>query len=835
MTVKGNPDCKSCGLCQTTSRVCVMGVGQAPCDVMVIGESAPYGNSPFEGASGQLLRELMEEVGFNVEEVYFTHAVHCRPPEGRTPKKTEINKCRDWLDYEREMVDPKYVLLLGSTALQATLGKTGIKSLRGQPIKDGPVTYLPALSPSYVLRDPRVRSLLRSDLSKFKAMVDGGGTAKVRGLNYRIVATPEDVEDMMRHLSSLEGFVYDLETTGLYPWRSEIVSINIGNHRKQWCIPVYAEKWPDELPWTAEEVGGIVKRIDALKAKKCNHNGKFDALFMAVHFGVDWRVDFDTMLAHYILDENARHGLDIVANERYGIIDWDIPLKWKQGVEGTLEDHARYACLDVLTTSMLWVDLEEDIAKQPGIALVFNHLLMPAARLFVDVELHGITVNRDKFDEVEKYLRSTVDECDVELDKLFPGVNWGSTQQVAKILFHDLGLEPLDLTKKGSPSTSESVLKRLAHEHPVVKLLLSRRAAQQQLSFFIDGWKPYLVRSAGRWTLHPSFKLHGTVTGRLSCENPNLQQVPRDPKIRQLITAKPGWTLIEVDLSQIELRILAELSGDPEMLRCFQTGIDIHWLTAMREIFRSGAYHDEVIQTAVSITRRNQVEYAEAYDILLKAGPDECVAKGPAPVNDWPGWKEVRKRAKAINFGYAYGMWWRKFIIYARDNYGVDVTELQAQESRKSYFELYARLPKWHSKQRAFAHTHGYVRSLAGRRRRLPLAMSSEDTPERREAERQSINSPVQSFASDLNLMIALELTDNHPKTYAQLVGTVHDAVLVEVRNDKLQLVVEDTLQIARGPKLLEAFNVLLRVPIEAEAKIGPWGLGKSPEKVFGP
>jgi DNA polymerase-1 len=362
------------------------------------------------------------------------------------------------------------------------------------------------------------------------------------------------------------------------------------------------------------------------------------------------------------------------------------------------------------------------------------------------------------------------------------------------------------------------VIKRI--DHPCTEALLKFREAKQQLSFFIDGWKPYLVN--GR--LHPSFKLHGTVTGRLSCENPNLQQVPRDPRIRTLISAPEGWSLIEADLSQIELRIAAELANERAMLEAFKTGVDVHWLTALREIARGGALKSLVVKTAQALSKGTKLSYSQSINILLKMGPD--AAQGISAE-----WKEYRKKAKAINFGYLYGMWWKKFKLYARDNYGVAVTDEEAQASRIAFFDLYSDFPEWHKRQRRYVRKHGYVKSLSGRKRRLPAARMSEDTPERREAERQAINSPVQSFANEINLMAALQLRKEFPRRVLRIVGTVHDAVLLEVRNDWVERVYKRTLEIMSRPELFDVFDIELDVPIEAEAKIGPWAAGKSLKK----
>ena len=184
-----------------------------------------------------------------------------------------------------------------------------------------------------------------------------------------------------------------------------------------------------------------------------------------------------------------------------------------------------------------------------------------------------------------------------------------------------------------------------------------------------------------------------------------------------------------------------------------------------------------------------------------------------------------------MNFGYLFGMWWKKFMIYARDNYDVIVTEEEAQESRINFFDLYPGFEDWHEQQRKHARRYGFVRSLSGRKRRLPAAMAREKTMDRMEAERQAINSPVQSFANELNLMSLLQLSEEFPEPIVYPVATVHDACLIEVRNDYLERVHNRMLEIMRWPKLLDVFKIKLSVPLEADAKVGPWGKGMSLSK----
>lgn len=836
-TLKRDARCKLCRLHQTTDNVCILGTGPLTARGVMVGEapgaSEEEGGAPFIGRSGQLLRRLMKEVGIKESDVYITNAVHCRPPENRTPTKGEVKNCAPWLKYELGSIAPKVVLLLGATPLLAVTGQAGIKKLRGQPIEKDGTFYLPTFHPAYALRDERVIPTLKADLAKFKAMMDGGGMPKIPGLKWRIIEDEDDLAECIEWIDQQTRLSFDCETSGLYPWKGHIVSLGIGNKKRQWIVLInhyLQSSSPKFVQRCFDEIDEAIQRRRK-KIKLIGQNAKFDSLWTQVHFGVQWRADFDTMLAHHALDENDRHGLDHLAMKYFGAIDYDVPLRVKFGLEGTVETHCRYLALDILYTDLVAEALDDEFEEEPAVEQVFDKITMPAARMFVDIELDGIHVDYEKFEEVEEYLKDQMHTQELKLSKIMPGVNWGSPKQVADVLFNKLKLTPLEKSKSGkSFSTSESVMKRLATQHEIPAMLLKFREAKQQLSFFIEGWKPWLHN--GR--LHPSFKLHGTVTGRLSCENPNLQQVPRDPRIRSLLIAPPGWELVEADLSQIELRIVAELSADPEMTRCFMHGIDIHWRTALKEIFAAGGYKKEIEETARRLTRKNHVDYEDAFDILTKAGPDACIERAdPKKTDSWPGWKEIRKRAKAVGFGYVYGMWWKKFMTYARDTYDLVITEKEAQFSRESYFDLYRGLDKFHQRQRSFARQNGYVKSLFGRKRRLPRAMDREDTPERGSAWRQAINSPVQSFASDLNIAAALELRRLHNRSYFKICGTVHDAILMIVRVDKLREVTDDVLRIMSHPPLMDEFGIKLRVPLEADVKIGPWSKGVSPKKYF--
>lgn len=854
--MKNDPNCTLCALHKTAQYVCLLGEGPKQCDVMIIGEAPGQreddSGRPFVGKSGQLLMSMLAKAGFEREDAFITNAVSCRPPDNKTPSKKEIAACRKWLQYQIAMVKPKYVLTLGNVPLLSLLDITGIKKHRGKPVKKDGMIILPTYHPSFALRDPTNQPIIERDIQSFRDIVDFGDIPYERGLNVQIVDSERKFADMLTKLNGVVAF--DLETSGLYAWglrdlttgkreKTWITSIICATASTQYVIPLnHSELVYGPLGWQQPKLPpGTLYQLDKDAAREymgrlalknapyqqelwdrllpvlddcelVGQNMKFDVIWTWVKTGHRLKIAFDTMLAHYNLNENSLHDLEHLAAFYYGAKRYDIPLHEKHGF-GPLDRHCQYAASDGYYTRKLRFTLGNALKEESRTGKLFDLLTMPTANLFCEIEYHGVYVNEAKMADAEKFLRERIAEAEREWNKWGKGVNMASPKQIGELLYDKLKIKCPQLTPKGGRSTSESTLNQI--DHPCVAALLKFRGASQQLSFFIEGWKPYLINSR----LHPSFKLHGTVTGRPSCENPNLQQVPRDPRIRSLICAPPGRHLLDADLSQIELRIAAWLADEQNLIRIFNEGGDPHWMTALQELARGGAEAELILRTAKALAK-TKLNYADAIKLLLKAGADAAVEVDKA-------WKELRKKAKAINFGFLYGMWWKKFKIYARDNYDVIVTDDEAQTSRISFFETYPDFPDWHMKQKRFARMNGYVINPIGRKRRLPDA-TGPDTPQRGEAERQAVNSPVQSFASDLNIMAALQLRKEFPGTEIFINGTIHDAILVDVSDKYLKPVAKRLLEIMRGPDLLKAFGVTIPVPICGEVKVGPWSEGKN-------
>lgn len=817
-------------------------------NVLVIGEK-----NTISGRSQHVLKSMLKNVGFDNNEIDFIPAL----PDsfvGDKPKKKELIDCRKWLQHQINKAKPDFILTTGSLPLQVLLDLSGIKKLRGKPIKKGKVIILPTLSPSAIFHDPRQKQVIEKDIQSFKDIVDFGGIPFERGVNYTIIDSEKKFAAM---LPKLHGVVaYDLETSGLYSWglrdlktgkreKTWITSIILGIQGEQFIIPLnhsecsYSERgWHrPSIPmhaqysvdkdkarafmghWAEQNADAQLDLWDRLlpvldECELVGQNMKFDVIWTWVKTGHRLAIAFDTMLAHYNIDENDIHDLEHLAALYFGAKNYDIPLHEKWGF-GPLERHCQYGACDGYYTRKLRFKLMRELKNEPRTYRLFHYLTMPTANLFCEIEYNGVYINESKMIDAEKFLRERIAEAEKEWNRWGKGVNMASPKQIGELLYDKLKIKCPQLTPKGGRSTSESTLNQI--DHPCVAALLKFRGASQQLSFFIEGWKPYIIDSR----LHPTFKLHGTVTGRPSCENPNLQQVPRDPRIRSLICAPKGRHLLEADLSQIELRIAAWLADETNLIRIFNEGGDPHWMTALNELSRAGAEAEMIIRTAKAITKDTKIRYADAIQALLKAGADAATEVDK-------GWKEMRKKAKAVNFGYLYGMWWKKFKIYARDNYGVIVNDEEAQASRVNFFETYPDFPDWHKKQKRFARMNGYVINPVGRKRRLPAATAKDDTPQRGEAERQAVNSPVQSFASDLNIMAALQLRKEFPGKEININGTIHDAILVDVADSHLKIVAKRLLEIMRGPELLlDVFDVTIPVPIQGEVKVGAWSEGK--------
>ena len=781
--------CDLCNLCGFSNPSCIWGTGPKKADIMIINASAgdkdeESGEATMEG----IVKRTLENCDYDLDKIYYTNAIKCRTPKGYKIKVSEIKKCRDYLQEEIKKVKPKYVLLLGAQACQAALDMK-MSELQGTPYKKDGITYYSTYSPRVLYYDAAKAPQVERELKSFLELTKGNKVNKKGKLNTILLTSLEEVKEAFKdYKKKYKSISYDIESTGLDRFEDDITLFSFGNNKVQYQIPLMVKYSPLEFKPIARKVimQYAIKQIQTFRWQIAA-NGKFDDLFLEYHYGLKPFCNFDTNMASHLLDENTPDGLKDSAIRELGAPNWDINTTMKKGTVETKEqfkEFCKYNGYDIYYTHKLFLHYKKLLENDPALYKLQHYLMCPAGRAYERIEKKGIYINPKAYNKSKTELYAERDRIEKELHDLIPDkklrkkykdINWNSVDQVSNLLFKDMGMTPLDRTPTGKPQINESVLKRL--NHPICDKLIEHRGVATAIGTFVDGWGK-LIKEDGR--VHTKFNLIGTVTGRTSSNSPNLQQLPRDTSIRCWVDAPEGYTFVTADYSQLELRMAAVVSGDRRMTQLFFEGADIH------------------MNTAMSIT-----------------------GKQPEDIE-----KEERKKAKSCNFGFLYGMQWKKFMIYARDNYGTVVNEKEAKAFRNSFFDEYSDLLPWHDKQRRLARAEGEVRNPIGRIRHLPGIYSLEKSKQA-EAERQAINSPVQGFGSDVAISAIVELVNTVPEEIGYLVGSVHDSIECLVKTEYVEWFSKYVLKTMSNPRILkEIFQFETKVPIIADLEVGPFGLG---------
>lgn len=822
-----NPGCEMCGLCESSKNVCIWGDGTG--EAFVVGEApgreeASTGK-PFMGASGKLLRKLLAEVG--LEDAYITNAAKCRPPDNRKPEASELKSCKPYLLGEIENRKPRAILLLGAVATKALIGKASITQMNAQMVEKSGRVYVCAFHPAYVLRDPSKEDALRIAIERYAAVLNG--TFDDTLPPFRLIER-DSIDGFIQDWIRAERVSFDVEATGL-DWFAPDFKVNsiaftlsdhAGTYENSWAMGLNLHA---VLPFELQRE--LLHELANTSAGKyiVGQNPKYDNLALMAYFGMKFRVSSDTVLAHHLLDENSVHGLKQRAREDLGAPDYDLTVPEKTGAKWVpARKYLQYNANDTMYTERLdrkyipRMDEEEE--------WLYRKVIMPAARAFEGIDRNGLYVDVSKLDETEESERKELLSVKAELNALARTVtkrkiNWGSPSQVGRFFYDDLGLEPTVLTPKGKPSTAELAL--IDIEHPVSGLLARYRMKEKFLSTYIGKWNDETGTYEGGWRdfmvgpyLYLGHKLSGTVTGRYSSR---LHQVPRDGTVRNLFTAPPGWVKVVLDLSQAELRFIAIDSRDPQLLHCYQNGIDVHWSTLVGVIETNGGkYVDLALQTAKTLSGHRDWSFDECIQYLKTITPEEAI-------NFNSGWKEGRKEAKGINFGFVYGQKEFGFITYAKKTYGMDVTLEESTNYRAGFMNTYRRIESWQERKKKLARADGFVKNFYGRKRHLP-GIYSHDHSVRAEAERQAVNAPVQGGIGDHKAMIVIEIDETFPKEQLRIVGEVHDSVLMWIKEEHIMHILPELHYIAEHPRLAKEYGVDYPITIAVDMEVGVWGKG---------
>ena len=626
----------------------------------------------------------------------------------------------------------------------------------------------------------------------------------------------------------------DIETTGLDRFRDEITSIQIGFTNVD--QGKYVRRFFD---WKKLGMKRALMLLTKLKdAKLVTHNGKFDLLFLYVKTGIELKLWVDTLVMAHVCGEEELGLKPLV--KKYFKVDYDIS---KEAKTGQITDKFKAYGLDDVYYPMELVKIFKKKLKIYNLEKVYKHE-MRAYSAYLEVEKNGMPISPRRH-EIAKKLQEQYKPI---LERLLTvgNINWNSTAQVANILFTDkdvpvydekgeklpntyevlgysfmndiiyrgefdtrkgatlfmnewkeknphlydikvklkhnyapviigygVGLKAIEKTAKGVPSVSSDVLVNYVG-NPVVDDLLEYRRLTK-LETFIKSWEEIQVDDR----IYPSFNITAR-TGRTTCSNPNIQNIPQDKNVRNLIEARPGWKILECDLSQVELRVASIFSGDENMQHAYQSGSDLHSKTT-----------------------------------TLLFGDTSNLSKQEQ--------KRKRTFSKSLNFGYLYGMSAKTFVQYAK-GFGLNITEEYSEELRDNFFKAYPTLLTWHEDCIKYARANGYTWSPIGRKRFLP-DINSSNFRARGQAERQSINSGVQGFASDMctSALADIVFSDKIDHDRCIVLGSVHDAILFEIRDDYVEEVAPKLKYTMEHPSILEGLDI--PIPIIADAEVAQaWG-----------
>ena len=595
--------------------------------------------------------------------------------------------------------------------------------------------------------------------------------ARLETLNYdyQLIDTEEKRSELLQKLLTKEILSLDTETTGTDPITAELVGMSFSYAENQaYYVPVPANR---------EEAIKIVNAFRPVfeneKSIKVGQNIKYD-LLMLQNYGVELKGKlFDTMVAHYVLQPELRHGMDYLAEIylKYDTIKIEELIGSKGKNQGNMRDLApeqvyKYACEDADVTLKLKNILEDELRKN-GAEDLFYNIEMPLVPVLAYMERNGVRLDTGALQQSSEHFTKKMNEIEQEIYAL-AGVefNISSPKQVGEILFEKLKIiEKAKKTKSGQYSTSEEVLESLRGKHPVIEKILDYRGLKKLLSTYIDALPLLINPKTGK--IHTSFNQTITATGRLSSSNPNLQNIPiRDEngkEIRKAFIPEDGCLFFSADYSQIELRIMAHLSEDKNMIDAFLSGYDIHAATA-----------------------------AKVYKI---------------DINDVT--REQRSKAKTANFGIIYGI----SVFGLAERMGVDRKE--AKELIDGYFETYPDVKRYMDKSIEVARENGYVETIFHRKRFLP-DINSRNAIVRGYAERNAINAPIQGSAADIIKVAMIRIYERFKRENikSKMILQVHDELNFSVYPEEKEMV---------GRIVIEEMENAYKMHVPLKADCG-WG-----------
>lgn len=582
---------------------------------------------------------------------------------------------------------------------------------------------------------------------------------------YTILSTETELDKWIEKLNAAPYYAFDSETTSLDYMQAKIVGLCFATAPNEACYIPLAHDYIDapeqlDLDKTLEKLRSL---LEDSESKKVGQNLKYDAHVLRNH-GIQLNgIAHDTMLESYVLNSTStKHNMDDLAKKYLGhecIHFEDIAGKGAKQLtfnQIEVEKAGEYAAEDADITLRLHEELNSQLKESESLLTLYTDIELPVLQVLTNMEHEGALVDADKLyqqsGEIEQRLQQLEQQAHELAGETF---NLASPKQLQQIFFEKLELPIIKKTPKGQPSTAEEVLVELSRDYDLPKVILEHRGLAKLKNTYTDKLPLMIQKTTGR--VHTSYHQAVTATGRLSSSDPNLQNIPvrneEGRKIRQAFEAPEGFVIVAADYSQIELRIMAHLSGDKGLVDAFTHGKDIHKATAA-----------------------------------------EIMAVDEADVTT-----EMRRHAKAVNFGLIYGM---SAFGLARQ---IDTGRKEAQAYIDTYFARYPGVKEYMDRTREVAAKQGYVETLFGRRLHLP-EIKSKNGMRRAAAERTAINAPMQGTAADIikKAMIAMQDWLQSEDTGVTMIMQVHDELIFEVPEAKLQQVSAKIKEIMEGATQLD-------------------------------
>lgn len=556
---------------------------------------------------------------------------------------------------------------------------------------------------------------------------------------YVTMTTERDIRDLADYLSRQRQICFDTETTSLDPLTTRLVGISI-------AVQPHEAYW---IPASETAIELLRPILEDPKIDKIGQNTKFDIEVLKCAARIEVRgMLYDTMIEHYLLKSEERHSMDYLARTylNYDPISYEMVVgKGAKQITIDFADPllvADYAAEDADITLQLHLKLWQQIEEQSMVEL-YSKIEEPLIRCLATTELRGVKIDTQALADSAVGLNRQMNELEQQIRDMaeMPTLNVNSPKQLGEVLYEKLKIiDNPKMTKTKQYKTDEQTLQTMVEKHVVIGKILEYRGIKKLLSTYIEALPKLINCSTGR--IHTSFNQAVTSTGRLSSTNPNLQNIPireeQGREIRKAFIAEPGNVLIAADYSQVELRIMAHLSGDLAMIEAFNKGEDIHTATA-----------------------------AKIYGIEL----DEVT-------------REQRRRAKTANFGIIYGI--SVFGLAQR----LEISRAESKELIDGYFALYPKVKTYMEQAVVKAREVGYVETIFGRRRYL-ADIGSRNAVARSYAERNAINAPIQGSAADIMKLAMIEVTEELKKYGAAIVLQVHDELVVECRKEDAEIISE--------------------------------------------